>query len=273
MKKINFTKRQITMGFFTMLVLVLAPVIASFVAEITLHFTTKTPAIEAATPPPPPLVHQTIINHYYGPGGQPMSVPEVPTMTTTTKSRITTEGRIPRRDYLEAVRISRIIEKRMEEREGNEDQRKELKSSLNQLLISSDKDTLLDQVLGKKLSLADLEDYDQEEEKVARSLQTLMEGPMSKAVIVRRATRRGRAVPVQGRHRLITRAVMRGLCSSLQDMEYDGATYRARTLDMTIQKLGWVGLCMGYAQGGPVWHIMKIQHDVTRDHLLRSIGI
>ena len=64
---------------------------------------------------------------------------------------------------------------------------------------------------------------------------------------------------------------MRGLCPRLQDMEYDGATYRARLLDMTIQKLGWVGLCMGYAQGGPVWHIIKIQHDVTRDRLLRSI--
>ena len=45
MKKINFTKCQITMGFFTMLALVLAPVIASFVAELTLHFATKTPAI------------------------------------------------------------------------------------------------------------------------------------------------------------------------------------------------------------------------------------
>ena len=59
-----------------------------------------------------------------------MSMPEVPT-TTTTKSPITTEGRIPRRDYLEAVRISRMIEKRMEETEGNEDQRKELESSLD----------------------------------------------------------------------------------------------------------------------------------------------
>ena len=28
---------------------------------------------------------------------------------------------------------------------------------------------------------------------------------------------------------------------------------------------------MGYAKGGPVWHIIKIQHDITRDCLLRSI--
>ena len=64
---------------------------------------------------------------------------------------------------------------------------------------------------------------------------------------------------------------MSRLCPHLQEMSHDGATYRARSLDMTIQKLGWVGLCMGYAQGGPVWHIIKVQHDVTRDRLLRSI--
>ena len=64
---------------------------------------------------------------------------------------------------------------------------------------------------------------------------------------------------------------MRRLCPHLQEMMHDGATYRARSLDMTIQKLGWVGLCMGYAQGGPVWHIIKVQHDVTRDRLLHSI--
>ena len=69
----------------------------------------------------------------------------------------------------------------------------------------------------------------------------------------------------------MTRAVMRRLCPHLQEMTHEGATYRARTLDMTIQKLGWVGLCMGFAQGGPVWHIIKVQHDVTRDRLMRSI--
>ena len=272
MKKINITERQIKMGFFTMLALVLAPIIASFVAEITLHFATKTPGMEAAPPPPPPVVHQTIVNQYYGPGGPPIDVPDVsPMTTTTTKSPISTAGRIPRQDYLEAVRISMMIEKRMEDAADDEDQRKELESSLDQLITSPDKDTPLEQVLGKQISLANLEDYDQEEEKVARSLQALMEGPLSTAAKVGRSSRKGRAVPVPGRHRLITKAVMRGLCPRLQDMEHDGATYRARLLDMTIQKLGWVGLCMGYAQGGPVWHIIKIQHDVTRDRLLRSI--
>ena len=258
------------MGFFTLLALVLAPVIASFVAELTLHYATKTPAIEAA---PPPVVHQTILNHYYGPSGPPMDVQEIPTTTTTTttKSPFSTEGRIPRQDYLEAVCISRMIEKRMEETEDDEDQCKELELSLDQLITSPDKDTPLEHVLGKQISLADLKDYDQEEVKVARSLQALMEGPLSKAVRVRRNTRKGRAIPVPGCHHLIMKAVMRGLCSRLQDMEYDGATYRARLLDMMIQKLGWVGLCMGYAHGGPVWHIIKIQHDVTRDRLLRSI--
>ena len=109
MKAIKITERQIKTGFFTMLALVLAPIIASYVAEITLHFATKTPAIEGATPPPPPVVHQTIINHYYGPGGPPIDVPEIPA-TTTTKKPKTNSGGIPRSDYLEAVRISRMIE-------------------------------------------------------------------------------------------------------------------------------------------------------------------
>ena len=255
-----------------MLALVLAPIIASFVAEITLHFATKIPAIEAAPPPPPPVVHQTIFNHYYGPGGPPIDVPDVsPKTTTTTQSPSSATRRIPRQDYLEAVRISRMIETKMEDVADDEDQRKELESSLDQLITSPDKETPLEQVLGKPISLANLEDYDQEEEKVARSLQALMEGPLSKAARVGRSSRKGRAVPVPGHHRLLTKAVMRGLCPRLQDMHQEGATYRARLLDMTIQKLGWVGLCMGYAKGGPVWHIIKIQHDITRDCLLRSI--
>ena len=126
-------------------------------------------------------------------------------------------------------------------------------------------------MLGKPITLADFEDHDQEEEKVARSLQALMEGPLSAAARAGRSSRKSRAVPVPGRHCLITKAVMRGLCPRLQDMHHEGATYRAGLLDMMIQKLGWVGLCLGYAQGGPVWHIIKIQHDVTRDRLLRSI--
>ena len=254
-----------------MLALVLAPIIASFVAEITLHFTTKTPAIEAAPPPPPPVVHQTIVNHYYGSGGPPIDVPEVSPTTTTTKKPISTTGRIPHQDYLEAVHISRMIEKRMEDAADDEEQREELEKNLDQVITSPDKDTPLEQLLGKPITLADLKDHDQEEEKVARSLQALMEGPLSAAAKAGRSSRKSRAVPVPGRHRLITKAVMRGLCTRLQDMHHPGATYRARLLDMTIQKLGWVRLCMGYAQGGPVWHIIKIQHDVTRDRLLRSI--
>ena len=127
-----------------------------------------------------------------------------------------------------------------------------MESSLDQLITSPDKDTPLEQMLGKKLTLADLEHYDEEEEKVARSLQPLMEGPLSKAARVGRSIRKSRAVPVPGRHRPLTRAVMGSLCPCLQDMQHDGATYRAKLLDMRIQKLGWVGLCMGYAQGGPV---------------------
>ena len=238
MKAIKITERQIKMGFFTMLALVLTPIIASFVAEITLHFATKTPAIEAASPPPPPVVHQTIINHYYGPGGPPMNVPEIPTTTTTTKKPKTNSGGIPRRDYLEAVRISRMIEKRMEDAADDEDQRKELESSLDQLITSPDKDTPLEQVLGKKLTFADLDHHTEEEEKVARSLQALMEGPLSKADRVGRSVRKSRAVPIPGRHPPMTRAVMRRLCPHLQEMMHDGATYRTRWLDMTIQKLG-----------------------------------
>ena len=176
MKAIKITKHQIRMGFFTMLALVFAPIIASFVAEINLHFTMKSPAIEAAPPPPPPVVHQTIVNHYYGSGGPPIDVPYVPPMTTTTTtSPISTNGRIPCQDYLEAVRISRMIEKRMEDAADDEEQRKELETNLDQLITSPDKDTPLEQLLGKQISLADLEDHDQEEEKVARSLQALNE--------------------------------------------------------------------------------------------------
>ena len=69
----------------------------------------------------------------------------------------------------------------------------------------------------------------------------------------------------------MTKAVIRGLCSRLQDMEYDGATYKARTLDVTLQKLGWVGLCMGFKLGGPAWHIIKIQYEVTRERLIQSV--
>ena len=136
---------------------------------------------------------------------------------------------------------------------------------------NNNNDTPLEPMLGKKLTFADLDHHTEEEEKVARSLQALMEGPLSKADRVVRSIRKSRAVPFPGRHPPMTRAVMRRLCPHLQEMMHDGATYRARSLDMTIQKLGWVGLCMGYAQGGPVWHIIKVQHDVTRDRLLRSI--
>ena len=270
MKAIKITERQIKMGFFTMLAPVLAPIIASFVAEITLHFATKTPAIKGATAPPPPVVHQTIINHYYAPGGPPIDVPEIPATKTTERLK-TNSGGIPRRDYLEAVRISRMIEERMEDAADNEDQRRQLESSLDRFITSPDKDTPLEQMLGKKLTFADLEHHTEEEEKVARSLQALMEGPLSKADRTGRSVRKIRAVPAPGRHPPMTRAVMRRLCPHLRQMLYDGATYRARTLDMTIQKLAWVGLCMGFSQGGPVWHIMKVQHDVTRDRLMRSI--
>ena len=120
--------------------LVLAPIIAGFVAEITLHFATKTPAIEAAPPPPPPVVHQTIVNHYYGPGGQRIGVPQAP--TTTTERPITVAGGIPRRDYLEAVHISQMIEKKMDETEDQEELQR-MESNLDQLLTQPDKDTLL----------------------------------------------------------------------------------------------------------------------------------
>ena len=200
-----------------------------------------------------------------------MDVPEVSKTTTTTASTISTTGRIPHRDYLEAVHISRMIKMRMEDAADDEEQREELEKNLDQLITSPDKDTPLERLLGKPITLADPEDHDQEEEKVVRPLQALMEGPLSAATKAGRSSRKGRAVPVPGRHHLITKAIMRGLCPRLQDMHNEVATYRARFLDMTIQKLGWVGLCMGYAQGGPVWHIIKIQHDVTRDRLLRSI--
>ena len=137
MKTFKITERQIKMGLFTMLALVLAPIIASFMAEITLHFATKTPAIEAASPPPPPVVHQTIVNHYYGPGGPPMEVPEVSPTTTTTASTTSTTGRIPHRDYLEAVHISRMMEKRMEDAADDEEQREELEKNLDQLITST----------------------------------------------------------------------------------------------------------------------------------------
>ena len=159
----------------------------------------------------------------------------------------------------------------MEDAADNEDQRKQLESSLDQFITSPDKDTPLEQMLGKKLTFADLDHHTEEEEKVARSLQALMEGPLSKAERVGRSVRKSRAVPVPGRHPPMTRAVMRRLCPHLQQMLHDGATYPARTLDMTIQKLAWVGLCMGFTQGGPVWHIIKVQHDVTRDRLMISI--
>ena len=246
MRKIKLTGRQITMGFFTMLALVL--IIAGLVAEVTLHFATKTTAIESAPPPPPPVIHQTIVNHYYGPGGQPMGVPQIPEITTTTEHPRTLTGGIPKKEYLKAVRISQMIKKKMDETEDKE-QLQKMESNLNQLLTKPDKDTLLEHVLGKKLSLADFEDYTQEEEKMAKSLQALMEGPMSEVARVQRTARRGRAIPIPERHRPMTRAVMRGLCSRLQDMEYDGATYKSRTLDMTLQKTGMGGVVYGIRAG------------------------
>ena len=198
-----------------------------------------------------------------------MDVPHIPT-TTTTESPNILAGGIPKKDYLEAMHISQMIENRLDEAEDQEEKEK-LELSLDHLLTDPDKDTTLEQVLGRKLTLANLDDYTRKEEKMASSLQALMEGPMSEAVRVRRGLRRGKAIAIPERHRPITKEVMKGLCCHLQDMEYDGASYRAKTLDVTLQKLGWVGICMGFQQGGPAWNIIKIHYDVTLDLLICSV--
>ena len=259
------------MGIFITLALVLAPIIAGFMAEITLHFTTKIPALEAAPPPPPPVVHQTIINHYYGHGGpNPMDTYEPRTITTITESPEILAGGISKKGYLEAIHISQMIEVQLNKTEDQKE-REKLESTLNHLLTDPDKDTTLEKVLGKKLTLADLKDYSEEEGKMASSLQAPMEGPMSEAARVRRGLRRSKAIAIRDHHHPMTKEAMKGLCSRLKDMEYDGATYKAKTLDVMLQKLGWVRVCMGFQQGGPAWNIIKIHYDVTLDRLIRSV--